>query len=244
MTYSAAVRIAWPTSCASLEGRIAWPYLDIRRIVTVGLGCAFLSPGPFAMLPWLHADGRHATADEAATAWQFLHTMLAARVASAYAYPGHLHLAEETIDQLARARLDDDVAMLTRRWPDFADFPAYAQAALLAMAWAVGAGAVHPGLTSLEWPHLQAAVDLRDWRSAAKAGQIRWEYNPGVRPRDWLVEALFTLAAGGSHEEARAGWVAGSSGEAAEKALASMVAAIEAELAEVAPTTETWPVSH
>jgi hypothetical protein len=88
----------------------------------------------------------------------------------------------------------------------------------------VGPGASGHGLESREWPHEQAALDAQDWRAAAEAGQLSWQNNPGVRPRDYVVRALYLEAAGDAPETSRV-FPAGSSAAPALRALAAWDAA-------------------
>lgn len=229
---SPAVRVAWCAYTRPLEGAVLWPYLDTHAppLVTVGYGCALLSFGAFQICPWLTGSGELASSAEVLQAWATLTAMPGGLVASRYAYPGHLRLSQEDAEQTALARLDADVRVLAAYWPAWSSWPAEAQAALLSLAWAVGAGGVEAGLTGPRWPHLHAAVAAQDWRAAAAAGQLRWQDNPGVRPRDLTVETLFLLAAGVDPAEASATWPLGPSAVAAGKAMAPLLEAIAADL--------------
>lgn len=186
---------AWPGLTEPLEGRVSWMYLDVRGLVTTGLGCLLASDPDAVALPWEHASGHAATSEEIRAEWWAVRAMRPGMLAAHYREPGALILPDAAVDDLARQRLSADAAILDARW-GLADWPSAAQAATCALAWAVGAGASENGLTGPTWPHLHAALGSQDWLAAALAGQLRVKGNPGVAPRNLVVMALFRLAAG------------------------------------------------
>lgn len=221
----AQVRAGWLAFCAPLEGgaEVDVMFRDIRGLVTTGEGILIDSPHAAAAIRWVRADGSPAALSDVAAEWWRVKALPPARVWSYYSGAAHgaaLRLAPGEVERITLDRLDADVEVLTRRWPAFGSFPAPAQAAILALAWAVGPGSTGAGITNPhEWPHFDADVDRQDWRACAVAGQLRWSDNPGARPRDLCVSALFLLAAGASDEEARAGWPPGPTAAAAGRAL-------------------------
>lgn len=241
--YSAAVRRAWVAYSTPLEGCVAHLYRDIRGGVTTAIGLLVDSPSAAAALAWRRQDGRLASAEEDGREWARVRALPAAHLDSYYARGAYLYLDDSEIQRVTLTKLDADGDVLAGYWDDprasFAAFPPEAQAALLSLAWAVGAGSSSHGLTGPEWPHLQTAIDAQDWRAAAAAGQLRWSDDPGVRPRDLTVSVLFLQAAGASYEEARATWPQGPVAETAEQALAPLLEAIAADRAEAEPTLET-----
>lgn len=236
---SPAVRTSWLAYTEPLEGRVRTLYRDVRGLCTTAYGLLCDSPGAAQTLAWRQLDGTLATPWEVAAEWARVHALPASRLPGYYAVGRYLLLDDVELARVTLTRLDADVAVLEERWPQLASWSPFAQAALLSLAWAVGAGAGGSGLTGPTWPHLQAAAAAQDWIGAASAGQLRWQDNPGVRPRDYTVRALFLLASGASLAEACASWPPGSSADAARRALRPLVEAIDAELAESAPTLET-----
>jgi hypothetical protein len=220
----ARVLASWPGMTEPLEGHIPWLYLDTRAIPTVGLGCVVLTAGASLAHPWQHLDGRMATPAEIVDDWQRVRAMPPGLLAARYRGGDYLLLADLDVAELARQRLEADAAVLAQRWPELPGWPPAAQAATLALSWAVGPGATGHGLESHEWPHAQAALDAEDWQAAAVAGQLKWADNPGVRPRDFVVSALYLEAAGEPGEVSRH-FPEGPSRDAALRALAAWDAA-------------------
>lgn len=221
------VRAAFAAFSTPLEGCLSTLYRDIKGLETVAIGCLVASPGAAAALSGWDAPGA-VEAD-----WYRVHAMPPGLEAHRYAAPSSPRLSAEGVAAVVGERLDADVLVIERRWPDFGAWSDAAQAAIASLIWAVGPGTSGSGLTGPSWPHLGAlldaeeaavhrgAIDEQDWRGAAVAGQLAWQSNPGVRPRDMATAALFLLAAGVSLTEALAGIPAGPSGDAARLALAA-----------------------
>src|SRR5262245_14818954 len=132
----------WTSWCAftlRFEGRIPWMYQDVRGLVTTGLGCLIDPVGLALPLPWENAEG---PVDQKAirAEWTRVKSMLPGLLANRYKSPNGLHLGEDTIDDLALARLDSFAKALQRYFPDLASYPPPAQQALMSMAWAMGPG--------------------------------------------------------------------------------------------------------
>lgn len=215
------VRAAWVGLNTPLEGCVAHMYQDIRGLVTVGIGNLIDPVGGALSLPWTTPTGRTASRSEIRGEWERVKAMQPGLLAARYELDGGgLTLEDSAIEGLVLARLDADADILTARWPELPDWPAAAQAATAALAWAVGAGAAASGLTGPSWPHLARALGAQDWKVAALAGQLSWAGNAGVRPRDFVVQALYLDAAGVAPDEARA-LPPGPSAEAAMMALAA-----------------------
>jgi len=218
------IRTNWDAFNGPLEGPdVDTLYLDTRGLPTVATGVLVNSIIAMQSMAWVHADGTPASPDEEAAEWDRVREMRPALIWTAYRSPTGLHLPHDEITRIVLERLDSDVALLTRCWPDLPTWPWQAQAAVAALAWAVGAGSQPPGVCSAqEWPHFHADLARQDWRACAVSGQLAWAGNAGVRPRDMAVSALFLLAAGMGWDQARAGWPAGPAMVAAEKALAGL----------------------
>lgn len=185
----------WIAFNAPLEGRVSHAYLDVRGLVTVGVG-NLIDPFSLALsLPWQHPDGTPATADEVALDWRRVKSLPHYWTAWRYAGSRPLVLSDEAIDALVMRQLHANARILAAFFPDFATFPPPAQQALLSLAWACGAGSERPGVTSPEWPRLQAAVRRRAWLEAADQCAIRSTRNAGVVPRNRANRALLLQAA-------------------------------------------------
>lgn len=188
----------WRSFTAPLEGVFAHAYLCVKGKVTVGLG-NMIEPLSVALhLPWKRLDGTMASREEIEADFARVKSLPAGMLAHRYAGSHPLRLDDAAVDELVRRQLEANAAALTTRWPAFPSFPPAAQWALLSMAWAVGTGSKRPGLTSSEWPKLQAAVDAEDWKEAAEECAISTEGNAGVEPRNRAQRELFLRAAEGA----------------------------------------------
>ena len=115
-----------------------------------------------------------------------------AKVASHYKSSEGLHLSAEGIASLVASHLAKDAIYIAKKLPDFADYPAPVQQALLSIAWAVGAGFVD------SWPNFITAIKARDWAAAAENCTIKTAGNPGVAPRNVANAELLRSAVGAS----------------------------------------------
>lgn len=180
---------------ARFEGVIDHLYLDVEGLPTTGIGFLVSSVEASLLLPWVTAEGDIASDDAIRADYERVKAMPKAMLAHRYANAGALRLTNEAVDALLLERLEANAEILAAFFPGFADFPAPAQWALLSMAWACGAGNVKPGVTSAEWPRLQAAVRARDWLAAAEECAITTAGNAGIAPRNTSDRALFLEAA-------------------------------------------------
>lgn len=187
------VATIWPAWSARFEGRIYWMYLDIKGLVTTGVG-NLIDPSGLAMaLPWTKPDGTYASTTEILTEWQAIKatTWLAEAGAQAAGRVAVLRLSDAAIDGLMARVLASNEATL-KQHPAFAGFdawPADAQLGLLSMAWAMGPD-FGPG-----WPLFSAACAAGDWTAAAANCWMDDEANPGLTPRNRANQAAFAAAA-------------------------------------------------
>lgn len=171
------------------EGVVSHMYLDVRGLVTTGIG-NLIDPMPLALaLPWQQPDGTPAGHDEIVADWLRVKAMPPALVAHRYASPDSLRLDAEAIDALVSRQVAADARELARHFADLYDYPWQAQAAILSMAWALGAG------FASGWPRFSAAVRRRDWAEAASECAISTRGNGGVRPRNEANRELLRQAA-------------------------------------------------
>jgi len=166
-------------------------YLDVRGLVTTGVG-NLIDPVSLALaLPWLKADGTPATQEEIQADWKRVKAMQPGQFWTHYQAPNNLYLSDEAIDALVLAQLDKNANVLVGYFPDFASLPGGAQRAILSIAWAVGAG------FPPKWPNFSAAVRAHDWVSAANNSSISAANNPGIKPRNEANKAALLAAASG-----------------------------------------------
>lgn len=185
------VRDKWREYSEAFEGRLLTMYLDVKGLVTTGVGNLIDPVSEAVKLPWKHRDGRPANSAEITAAWQALKARqdLAHRDAKYAAALTGLTLTDADVDSLVERKLAENESFITAHYfPYFADFPADAQLAILSMAWAVG-----PGFPS-KFPTFTAAVRAGDWLGARDNCTIREDGNPGVIPRNKANRVCFANA--------------------------------------------------
>jgi GH24 family phage-related lysozyme (muramidase) len=175
------------------EGRVRWMYVDVKGLVTVGVG-NLIDPKPAALgLPFVSRHtGEAVRPDRIGEEWDRLKADaadLGRRGHRACEAITDLRLPDDAIDELVWARVTTNEAVLTRSFADFALYPADAQLGLHSMAWALGA-AFAP-----RWPRFSAAVRALDFATAADECRMREVGNPGVVPRNDANQQLFRNAA-------------------------------------------------
>jgi len=196
------VRDAFIPFSAPLEGRVRFMYLDVKSLVSTGIGNLLDADDPdhfgsnpvplsdiFA-LDWFHKpSGPAATHAEIQQEYQtvkFSGTAFAT-LAQKEAIT-ELRITDQTIDDLVMRKLQSFEASLRARPPfsELDDWPADGQLGLFSMAWALG--------PAFRFPAFQAAADSQDWLTMARECRITEAGNPGVIPRNVRNGLLFTLA--------------------------------------------------
>lgn len=181
-----AVVEVFPRFTAPLEGCVLWPYQDILGLVTIGYGC-LIEPELLAaaVKGWV---GSPSPADIVAE-WNKVNARPKALHFNRYKDACSLRLTQEGVDALLQERMHLFEATLKHYFPDWDNFPADAQLAIMAMAWACGAG------FPKTFTNFAAFVLKRDWVNAAKCAKIREQGNPGVHPRNLQVQLCLANAA-------------------------------------------------
>lgn len=198
------VKAVWERFSQPLEGRVHGMYVDVKNLVTTGVG-NLIDPVEAALaLPWKHENtGARATADEIKAAWNELknHPGLALKPGGPlvplpklhYRYAlalNDLRLTDEDIDELVAKKLASNAAHLaSKHFHDFESWPADAQLGVLSMAWAVG-----PDFP-VKFPNFSRFANAQDWIAAKACCKIRDTNNPGVVPRNRHNERCFLNAA-------------------------------------------------
>lgn len=176
----------------TFEGYTNWMYLDVKGLVTIGVGNLIDPVAQALRLPFVRHDGTPASRGDIAAEWCAVKDdrSLARKGARAARAVTALRLPEAAVRTLVAERLAANEAHLSRSYfPDFGTWPADAQLATLSMAWALGSGFPR------SWPLLRGALARRDFASAADNCLIRETGNPGVRPRNEANQMLFRSAA-------------------------------------------------
>lgn len=183
----------FPSFSVKFEGRVNHMYLDVKGLVTTGVGNLIdpLNGSKALKLPWLRkVDNQPASEQEIRDEWYYLKTRpdLARKH---YKYAGNvckLYLSEEAIDQLVFKKLEDNEKILKKYYPQWDSYPADAQLGILSMAWAVGAG-----FPEIFKNFTQYAL-RQEWDKAADCCGIKTTNNPGVVPRNAANKRCFRNA--------------------------------------------------
>lgn len=129
---------------APLEGLTHNPYLDVKGLLTVGLGCLIDPPETAASLPWTFADGSPAPTAEVLAQ---LRSLKFQQGLKNYRYDSPVVLKATTIRltdagvlDVASRRMLANEAFIAKALPGYATWPADAQLFAHSMAWAIGAG--------------------------------------------------------------------------------------------------------
>lgn len=196
-----------------IEARIPYMYLDIKGLVTVGVGNLIDVERPsdtanlqkildeLVKLPFIHKKtqrdaGKRASAAEILAEWKKVKNeqALATRRdgVQQFANITALELPSETIETLALKKADAMERELKRdtAFLRFDQWPADGQLGLLSMAWALGAPKI-----KASWPRFKAACREEDFDGALKHCEISTVGNPGVAKRNTENRRLFKNAA-------------------------------------------------
>jgi GH24 family phage-related lysozyme (muramidase) len=187
------VREIFPDFSKRFEGYVHWMYLDVKGLVTIGIGNLIDPEASAVSLPFADKNtGVAASQAEIRSEWRAVKARqdLKNRLFPVFDPLTRLRLSDAAISALVRKRLAGNQEVLERTFDDWAAWPADAQLGVLSIAWAVGA-AFAP-----KWPKFTAACRAGDWLTAAAECTLREEGNPGVIPRNQANRLLF----GNAHE--------------------------------------------
>ncbi|WP_406724914.1 hypothetical protein WJ438_09985 [Streptomyces sp. GD-15H] len=184
----ASVRDFWMEFNEPLEGRLSFMYLDVKGLVSTGVGNRIdasrgtlqeptasereASHAIARRLRWLTADGDEATAEQIDSEWDLVksRTDLAPRGGGSFAAITSLRLPDDEIERLVFSKLDEMEGHLRRRteFSSFDSWPADAQLGVLSMSWGMG--------PAFRFPRFQAFVSSDDWEGAA----TECRFNPEI----------------------------------------------------------------
>lgn len=185
----ATVRDAFLPYTKPLEGVVPWMYLDVKGLVTVGIGNLIDPVGAALACPFVRADGSPATREEIGSEWAIVknHTELAHQGYRAAKQWTRLHLTEEGIADVVGRKLDEMWSYLAHRFPEIESWPGDAQLATISMSWACG--------PAFRFPALELALRAKDFVLASTQCTINENGNPGVVPRNAANRTLYVNAA-------------------------------------------------
>lgn len=183
-----------------LEGVVKYMYLDVKGLVTIGVGNLIDPIGAALALPFRYktksgapGGGQLASKADIEVEWKLIKGKreLARLGHRACAPLTKLELDDGAINHIILTRLSQNEGFLKRQkaFQRFDQWPADAQLGLLSMAWAMG-----PGF-STGWPKFSAACEKMDFDAAAANCKMSEAGNPGVAPRNRANAHLFRNAA-------------------------------------------------
>ena len=201
------VQDAFPAFTEPLEGRVPFMYLDVKGLVTTGVGNLIDADDPTHLFSNANLvpeafgfDWRDRNTDAQAgqAEIQAEYTTVKNRQDLKNAPTGtketitQLRLTDQAIDQMVATRIASNETVLkqTAEFASLDGWPADAQLGLFSMAWAMGAAFAQGG----RWPNFRAAVGAQDWASAAANSKMDDAGNAGLRPRNARNALLFTIA--------------------------------------------------
>lgn len=181
-------------------------YCDVRGLVTTGIGNLIDPVSAALALHWVRADGfADARPDEVTAEW--------IDVKRSRQRGKNLILTASSLSDVFHAQLERNEALLAKRWPNWADWPADAQLGAHSCAWAAGAAWAAPkfdaAVAALDFdacagdpfapsndPATRGEAWLRDTKlEDDNAGVHLATLNPGLRPRNVANRLLFWNAA-------------------------------------------------
>jgi GH24 family phage-related lysozyme (muramidase) len=176
-----------------LEGDLSHMYLDVERLVTIGVGLLIDPESSLAGLTFTRLSGGIASASEVSNAWSVVkhdRTLDPARGGAQYAALTTVRATPESLARLMDKRLDRFDGEMALVFPEWEAWPDEAQTATLSMAYAMG------GLFWLKFPKFVAACKAQDWSGAADECHMGARVmNASAEKRNALNRALFLAAA-------------------------------------------------
>jgi GH24 family phage-related lysozyme (muramidase) len=173
------------------EGKLPFMYLDVKNLVTTGIGNLIDPIGSALSLPWKHRDGSRASQSEIASAWNAVKNRkdLSQKGGGVYAGVTDLRLDNDGIKEVVNRKLLSNEEILRKRFRSYDSWPADAQLGVLSMAWAAGA--------NFKSPKFEEAANglLPDFTAMARESKFNAKGNPGLVPRNEANQLLFTNAA-------------------------------------------------
>lgn len=161
-----------------LEAWVSFPYLDVKGLLTVGMGNLIepISNPDTLALPWTILFLRPALANEIREGLVNVksRTDLCKKGGGAFADVSPLRLRDDAIEALIDKRITVDETNLRKYFPKYDEWPADAQLGLMSLAWAMG-----PDFDQHDaWPAFTKAVDADkpDWLTAAAQSHV-WNAN-------------------------------------------------------------------
>lgn len=176
------------------EGCVPYMYLDIKGLVTVGIG-NLIDPVEEALkLPFRFKDnGEKASVPDISREWKYINGLsyLKTAGAGAAAFRTTLELSDEDIGKIVKSRLlhNDIVVSSLPAFYKWDSWPADAQLGVMSMAWAMGAGGFKG------FPKFMMAAANSDFAGMAAECKLDDSDNAGLTPRNAANKQCFLNAA-------------------------------------------------
>jgi hypothetical protein len=178
-----AIRKDWIRYNARHEAIVWHYYLDVKGLVTVGVG-NLVDPVEMAkQIRMVAPGGREATSLQIDTEWRNIKTDPRAKDWRFATRLTALRLHPDELARLVDYQLDRNDSYLAKRFPNFRSWPADAQFAIHSLSWAAGAG--------FRFPKLETALLAGDFLTASKEVDIN---EPGTAGRNADNRALLIAA--------------------------------------------------
>jgi GH24 family phage-related lysozyme (muramidase) len=189
------VRLGFPAFNRRYESYLRFFYLDVKGLVTTGLGNLMEPISVAYEITWVHPNGSRASNADVDHAWHVVksHQEMAVHGGSAFQFlPGNeIRATEQSINALVDRKMNSCDAALRRLFPTWEAWPSECQTATLSMAWAMGVGKIVSA-----FPHFMASCMRHDWRTAsAECHMSEVGQNTSFVARNEANKQLFLTAA-------------------------------------------------
>lgn len=179
----ASVQSAFIRFSEQLEGTTLWMYLDVKGLLTTGIGVLIDSPEAALKLKWYRDDGTTANPNDVVDEWRTVKALVAHDRGPTIFWQNRarLKLRKDEMEETVMRRLAqfESYLRLKPQFKDYVNWPADAQLAVLSMAWAMG-----PDRLSSEFPKFIAALKIGDFVTAALESKMDETNNAGLVPRN------------------------------------------------------------
>lgn len=192
----------FPSFNLAFEGRTPFMYLDVKGLVTTGVGDLVDPVSEAVKLPW-QVDGRDATPSEIADAWTKVKgsTSLEQAGGGKFASLTTLRLTEDAIDALMRQKMGEIEAVFRQRFVGWDQRCADAQLGAMSMAWADGAYGVAQRFPKFDQAFILGHFAMYDEITGklvpgccASECHLDTTNNHGLVPRNAANQSLFEAA--------------------------------------------------
>lgn len=188
----------FPEWTGKYEAVVPYMYLDVKGIVTFGIGHAAFSSDTVANLPWYH-KGTDVRATEAQIRNEWASVRDNKMLAKHGIFNGHaanftrLRMKIEDVYEDARNVMRHNHAVMLKQYPDMESWPLDAQMATHSMAWACGPAFGLPGPNRF----VTLAKHLRDadFNRASEHCHMNETGNAGLIPRNIANKLMYRNSA-------------------------------------------------